>query len=54
MGSIAGVHWRSDANESLKLGEPVAIGIVKDQRPFHAENCGGFTFTKSDGAIVTV
>lgn len=25
--NIAGVHWRSDATESLNLGEQVAIGI---------------------------
>lgn len=26
----AGVHWRSDANESMNLGEQIAIGILRD------------------------
>jgi hypothetical protein len=28
--NIAGVHWRSDATESLRLGENVAIGLLWD------------------------
>jgi len=51
---IAGVHWRSDATESLKLGEQVAISILRDQRLCFNENFGGFTFTKFDGSVVTV
>jgi hypothetical protein len=52
--NIAGVHWRSDAVESLNLGEAVAIGILKDQRGLYAENFGGYTFTKFDGTTITV
>lgn len=52
--NIAGVHWRSDATESLKLGEAVAINILRDQRASYNENFDGFTFTKFDGARVTV
>jgi hypothetical protein len=51
---IAGVHWRSDATESLKLGEKVAIGILKDQRSCYNEAFGGFTLTKFDGTVSTV
>jgi hypothetical protein len=29
---IEGVHWRSDAVQSLILGEAVAIAILRDQR----------------------
>ena len=50
----AGVHWRSDATESMKLGEQLAIGILKDQRACYNENFGGFSLTKFDGTIVTV
>ena len=32
--NIAGVHWRSDATESLKLGEAVAISILRDQKQY--------------------
>jgi hypothetical protein len=51
---IAGVHWRSDATESLKLGEQLAIGILKDQKACYNENFGGFSLTKFDGTTVTV
>jgi len=30
--NFAGVHWRSDATESLKLGEEVAIRYLMDER----------------------
>jgi hypothetical protein len=52
--NIAGVHWRSDASESLLLGEAVALSILQDQRNTYNENFGGFTFTKFDGTRVTV
>ena len=52
--NIAGVHWRSDATESLQLGEAVAISVLRDQRPTYKQHFGGFTFTKFDGTRVTV
>lgn len=52
--NTAGVHWRSDGTESLKLGEQLAIGILKDQRACYNENFGGFSLTKFDGTTVTV
>lgn len=52
--NIAGVHWRSDATESLKLGEQVAIGILKDQRSCYNEVFNGFSLTKFDGTTITV
>lgn len=52
--NIAGVHWRSDATESLKLGEAVAISILRDQRATYNEGFSGFTFTRFDGTRVTV
>lgn len=52
--NIAGVHWRSDATESLKLGEMVAIRILEDQRGCYNENFDGYTFTKFDGTTITV
>src|SRR5205814_4147178 len=30
--NTAGVHWRSDGTESLKLGEQMAISILRGQR----------------------
>lgn len=52
--NIAGVHWRSDATESLKLGEAIAISILKDQKESYNEQFGGFSLTKFDGTTVTV
>jgi hypothetical protein len=52
--NIAGVHWRSDGTESLKLGESVAISILRDQRLTYNERFAGYTFTKFDGTRVTV
>ncbi|MGA7932896.1 MAG: peptidoglycan-binding protein, partial [Kovacikia sp.] len=52
--NIAGVHWRTDAIASLKLGEDVAISILKDQRGTFNEPFNGFTFTKFDGERITV
>lgn len=50
----AGVHWRSDYQQSLLLGEAVAISILRDQQPTYNEDFHGFTFTRFDGARVTV
>jgi hypothetical protein len=52
--NIAGVHWRSDYAESLRLGEAVAISVLKDQRLTYDETFGGFTFTTFDGVKTTV
>ena len=52
--NIAGVHWRSDATESMKLGEEIAIGILKDQKTSYNEVFNGFSLTKFDGTTVIV
>ena len=52
--NTAGVHWRSDATESMKLGEAIAIGILKDQRACYNEVFNGFSLTKFDGTIIVV
>jgi hypothetical protein len=52
--NIAGVHWRSDGNESLKLGEKIAIGILTEQRACFNEVFNGFSLTKFDGTTITV
>jgi hypothetical protein len=52
--NMAGVHWRSDYQESLLLGEAVAISILRDQRPCYNEDFNGFTFHKFDGSQITV
>ena len=52
--NTAGVHWRSDATESFKIGEQIAIGILKDQRACYNEVFNGFSLTKFDGTTITV
>jgi hypothetical protein len=52
--NIAGVHWRSDATESMLLGEAVAISILREQRSCYNERFAGFRLTKFDGRTITV
>jgi len=52
--NIAGVHWRTDATEALKLGEDVAISILKDTKSCFNESFSGFSLTKFDGETITV
>jgi hypothetical protein len=51
---MAGVHWRSDAQQALLLGEAITISILRDQRASYNEPFSGFTFTKFDGTTITV
>lgn len=52
--NTAGVHWRSDGIEGLKLGEAVAIGILQDYRATFNEDFSGFSLTKFDGTTITI
>lgn len=50
----AGVHYRTDGVEGLKLGETVAIGILHDFRKTYNEDFEGFCITKFDGTTVII
>lgn len=52
--NFAGIHWRSDALEGLKLGERVALGILRDLNLTYNEPFAGFTFTLFDGTPITL
>ena len=52
--NIAGVHWRSDATESILLGEQVAIGLLREQRASYNEPFSGFNLTRFDGTSMIV
>ncbi len=52
--NIAGVHWRSDGTESLKLGENVAIEVLKDQKATFNEHNVTFQFHDFAGNLVTI
>ena len=51
--NFAGIHWRTDASESLTLGEEVALGILEEQQATYNEG-GSFTLTKFDGTTITI
>jgi hypothetical protein len=51
---FAGVHYRTDAVEGIKLGEAVAIAYLEDLRLCLTEEFDGFTFTSFDGTVVNV
>jgi membrane-associated phospholipid phosphatase len=50
----AGVHWRSDAIEGLRLGEAIAIGLLTDLGMTYHESFGGWSLTTFDGATITI
>jgi len=51
---IAGVHFRSDCQEGLALGEAIALSILEDEAYTKNINFSGFTLTKFDGTVITV
>ena len=52
-GVLAGIHWRSDTDWSMTLGEALAIGILQDKAKCYNEKFS-VTFTKLDGNSVTI
>ena len=52
--NAAGVHWRSDANAGLRLGEAAALSVMRDERGCFSENFAGFALTKFDGSSLVV
>ena len=49
-----GIHFWSDAAASLVIGEEIAIGMLRDERPTYREAFDGFSFTRFDGTRVTI
>jgi len=52
-GIHAGIHWRSDTDYSILLGEAVALSFLQDQAFTYKENFA-VTLTKLDGTKVTI
>lgn len=52
--NMAGVHWRSDYFESIRLGERVAICLLFNQRGDYFGEDWSFTFTNFDGEEVVI
>lgn len=52
--NIAGVHWRSDSHNSLRIGEAVAISVLHDYAQMHNETFNGFDFRGFDGQRIRI
>jgi hypothetical protein len=50
----AGVHWRTDAHEANRLGEEVAISMLKELRDLYNEPFAGLTVTRFDATTITI
>lgn len=50
----AGVHYRSDGIEGMRLGEEVAIAYLRDIATTYHEDFNGFSFTRFDGTPKTI
>jgi membrane-associated phospholipid phosphatase len=51
--TMAGVHWRTDYSEAVRLGEAVAIGVLRDQVRVGHESAS-FGLTRFDGSRMTI
>ena len=51
---FAGIHYRSDAEAGIRLGEDVAIAMLQDLVNTFAEDFTGFRFTRVDGTPVQI
>jgi membrane-associated phospholipid phosphatase len=52
--NAAGVHWRSDYTDSVRLGERIAIRLLQEQRPTYNED-HHFTLTRfADRTRITI
>ena len=52
-GIHAGIHWRSDTDTSIQLGEAVALSWLQDRAHVYNERFG-VTLTKVDGTTATI
>jgi hypothetical protein len=52
-GTHAGIHWRSDTDTSIELGEAVALNYLKERARTYNEKFTA-TLTKLDGSTATI
>jgi hypothetical protein len=50
----AGVHWRTDGEQGMLLGEAMAIGMLQDLANTNNEQFAGLSLTKFDGTTITI
>jgi len=51
--NAAGIHWRTDALNGLRLGEAVSIGILEEQKLTYNDEVN-MSLTKFDGTTITI
>jgi hypothetical protein len=51
---FAGIHYRSDAEAGLRLGEEVAMAMLQDLVQAVPEQFAGFQFSRMDGTSVFI
>ena len=51
---FAGIHYRSDEIEGMKLGEDIALSILQDEAYTNNENFKGFKVTKFNGEKIVI
>ena len=52
-GILAGIHWRSDTDTSIQLGEAVALSYLRDRARTYNEHFS-VSLTKLDGTPTTI
>ena len=52
--NFAGIHYRSDADAGIRLGENVATAVLQDLGNNYAEDFTGFSFTGVYGTPVQI
>ena len=52
--NMGGVHWRTDATESIRLGESIALAFLGDMRECYHEDFDGFALTTFAGEQIRV
>ena len=52
--NAAGVHYRSDSIQGLKLGEEHAIGLLRDYTNTYYERFAGFVLTRFNGKRIRI
>ncbi|MDQ1470052.1 MAG: hypothetical protein QOJ99_1532 [Bryobacterales bacterium] len=52
--NMAGVHWRTDATEGMRLGEEIALSYLREEHASFNEDFKGLSITRFDGTNITV
>lgn len=52
--NFAGIHYRSDMTAGLRLGEEVAMALLRDWVTCYREEFDGFEFRRFDGTRVRI